>query len=117
MHAKNGGATVMKFEEFEAWLSNRLKTEREFQTLKARSHFYARYDSHNRAITVRLRTGYQGQLREDHIRRVFERYQNGSQSERNMTSFYYDPWWPETPNRILAPAVPAMIKVWIEERA
>ena len=108
----------MNFEELQAWLSERfnLHNELRFQTLGGRSYFHVRYDSQSRIMTIRLSTGYKGQLREDKIRRVFERYQTGSQSERNMTSFYCDPWWPETPSRILAPYVAAVIKAWIEER-
>jgi hypothetical protein len=54
-------------------------------------------------------------LRDDQIQRIFERYETGSRSERNMTSFYYDPWWRKTPSRILAPTILAIIKAWIEE--
>jgi hypothetical protein len=105
----------VNFEEFRTWLPDNLQIEREIQTLKGRSYFYARYDRQNRLMALRLRTGYQGQLRDDQIQRIFERYKTGSRSERNMTSFYYDPWWRKTPSRILAPTILAIIKAWIEE--
>ena len=113
--SKNGKGKAMEFDAFQTWLSDNPIGERMFQTLKGRSHFYARYDSHTQGIALRLSTGYQGQLQYNQIRRVFERYQAGTPSERNMTSFYCDPQWPETPSRILAPYIPAIIKVWIEE--
>jgi hypothetical protein len=105
----------MEFEAFQTWLSNNLIGERDFQTLGGRSHFNACYDSQGQTIVVRRRTGKEGQLPTNQIRRVFERYQAGLPSEINMTSFYTDPWWPETSNRILAPYLAAIIKVWIEE--
>lgn len=105
----------MNFNEFRTWLSENLQNEREFQTLKGRSYFYARYDRKSRLMALKLRTGYEGRLRDDQIQRIFERYETGSQSERNMTSFYFDPWWRETPSRILAPTIPAIIKAWVTE--
>jgi hypothetical protein len=109
------GRIIMRFMEFRAWLSEYLGEERKFQTLKGRSFFYARYDCQQQVLVLRLRTEYRGQLRDNQIQKIFDRYGAGSQSERNMTSFYYDPWWPETPSRILAPTVPAIIKVWIDK--
>jgi len=64
----------MEFEEFQTWLSDILQIEHEYQTLNGKSYLYARFDNQNRVINVRLRTGYQGQLRYVQIRRVFERY-------------------------------------------
>jgi hypothetical protein len=106
----------MGFMEFQSWLSDSLRSERKFQTLKGRSYFYARYDSQNSVLAIKLSTGYQGKLRDDQIAKIFQRYETGSQSERNMTSFFNNPWWPETPNLILAPYVPAIIRAWIEEK-
>jgi len=115
---KNTRDKGMNFEEFQAWLSDKFSPDNGellFETLGGRSYFYVSYDSQSRFMKIRRSTGRQGQLREDKIRRVFERYQNGSQSERNMTSFYTDPWWERTPSRILAPYVAAVIKAWTEE--
>jgi len=107
----------MNFEEFQGWLSNKfnLNNELRFQTLGGRSYFKVRYDSQSQVMNIRRSTGKQGQLGDDKICRVFERYQSGSLSEKNMTSFYTDTYWKGTPDRVLAPYVAAMIKVWIEE--
>lgn len=108
---------VMNFEEFQAWLLNKLNLNKElrFQTLGGQSYFHVCYDSQSRVMNIRRSTGKQGQLRDDKIRRVFERYQSGSQSEKNMTSFYTDTYWKRTPDRVLAPYVAAVIEAWVEE--
>ncbi len=33
-----------------------------------------------------------------------------------MNSYYTDPKWRETPNRIFAPCVPAIIREWLNSR-
>jgi len=103
------------FEEFRKWFVQNLQTEQQFQTLGRRSHFYARYDQAKGFIKLRLRTGTQGQLRENQIQRIFERWEGATFSERYRTSFYTDPWWSGTPSRIFAPTIPAIIKFWIQQ--
>ncbi|WP_041280637.1 hypothetical protein [Desulfosudis oleivorans] len=116
MH-KNNGEVMMNFEEFQAWLINNFNqnTERRFDTLGGRSCFYVRYNSNSKVVSIKRSTGNQGQLNDDQIRKVFERYNTGSQSERDMTSFYTDTYWENTPDRILAPYVAAVIKTWGEK--
>ncbi len=105
----------MTFKNFRQWLSDNLKNQQKFTTLKKRSYFYAYYDEESGLIKLELKTGSKGQLRDNQIEKIFERYKDGTYSEKNMTSYYYDPWWPDTPNRILAPTIPAIIKVWITQ--
>lgn len=103
------------FEEFRQWILQNLQDEQEFQTLGRKSHFYARYDQQNAHINLRLRTGSRSQLRENQIQIIFERWETGTAAERYRTSFYTDPWWPNTPNRIFAPTIPAIIRYWIQQ--
>ena len=105
----------MSFERFKQWLSDELTARTRFDTLGGRSYFHAYYHHDEGLIFLILRTGYRGQLRDDQVEEIYNRYNNGTPSERNMTSFYTDPWWPDTPSRILAPAIPAIIKVWIDQ--
>ena len=107
----------MNFEEFQAWLSDRFNHNNElsFQTLGGRSQVHVRYDPRIGFMTVKRSTGNEGKLREDKIRRVFERYREGFPGERHMTSFYCDPKWPDTPDRVLAPYIAAVIKAWAGE--
>jgi len=106
----------MGFMEFQLWLTGSLREERIFQTLKGLSYFNARYDSQNGILVIIRSTGKQGQLRDNQIAEIFDRYETGSKTDRNMTSFYNHPRWPETPSLILAPYVPAIIRAWIEEK-
>lgn len=105
----------MPFEEFREWFLRNLQAEQQFQTLGGWSHFYARYDQEYALIKLRLSTGSQGQLRENQIQIIFERWETGTAAERYRTSFYTDPWWPNTPSRIFAPTIPAIIRYWIQQ--
>ena len=66
----------------------------------------------NSVNKVRRNTEMKGKLREDKIRRVLERYRDGLSAKRYMTSFYCDPKWPDTPERVLVPYVAGVIKAW-----
>lgn len=103
----------MPFEEFRQWLSQNLLNEKRFHTLGERSFFDARYDQQDALIRFRLKTGNQGQLRTDQIQEIFERWEGSTSLERYKTSFYTDPKWPNTPNRIFAPTIPAIIRFWM----
>ena len=105
----------MNFKEFRNWLLDNLRDESHFETLGGRSHFHAHYDPQN-GLMFRLSSESEGQLTDEQIQSIFERYQNGTPQERSMTSFYTDPWWVDRPNRILAPYVPAIMRVWIQDR-
>ena len=108
----------MTFEQFQSWLLINFNPNNElcFQTLGGRSRFHVRYDGQSRVMKIRRSTGNEGQVRNDEVYRIFQRYWNAPQSEKNMSSFYTDPLWEETPSRILAPYVAAVIKAWIDER-
>lgn len=107
----------MNYQEFQSWLSDRFNPSIEvrFQTLGGQSYFYVRYDSQSRIMRIRRSTGKTGSLRDDQIRKVLERYKTAPPSARLMTSFYTDTYWKNTPDRILAPYVAAVVKAWIEE--
>jgi len=80
-----------------------------------RSWFEMKYHWFSKKVTIRRSTGNEGQLKDRQIRRIFDRYQEGSIYERHMTSFYTDPTWVNTPDRVLAPYVAAVIREWAEE--
>jgi len=107
----------MNSQEFQAWLAERFNPSIEvrFQTLGGQSYFHVHYDSHIRIMSIRRSTGKTGSLRDDQIRKVLERYKTAPPSARHMTSFYTDTYWRETPDRILAPYVAAVVKAWVEE--
>ena len=105
----------MPFEDFRQWLVQNLQAEQQFETLGRPSYFYAQYDQQNALINLRLRTNSQGQLRENQIQIIFERWEAGGGDERYRTSFYTDPWWTDTPSRIFAPTIPAIIRYWIQQ--
>jgi hypothetical protein len=108
---------IVTFEELIQWCLQNLQKERQFQTLGKWSHFYARYEQENEVIILRLSTGSQYRLRKDQVRRIFDRWLNGNSDEKYTTSFYTDPRWPNTPNRKSSPAIPAIIKFWVQQQA
>jgi hypothetical protein len=118
----------MDFEEFIKWLSVNLIEFKSFKTLGDRKCFYAKYDQQNGSITIRnsrfqLRAqknpkfeGYQ--LKHNAIKKIFERFNNASESEKYMPMYYELPpskekykkgeynreYWPKAPDKIATPA-------------
>ncbi len=129
---------MMDFEEFIKWLSVSLIEFKSFKTLGGGKYFNAKYDQQNGSITIRnsrfkLRLqknpefkGYK--LKHDAIKKIFERFNNAPESEKYMPRYYELPplkekyikgeynreYWPEAPDKIATPAIPAIIRYWIK---
>lgn len=104
----------MVFTEFIKWAKDTIPNWKEFQTLGSQSRFFAKYNYQENSIRIRNSRGNEHEINEDDLQRIFERYVNATAQTRNKASHYTDPMWPETPNRVFAPCIPAIIKFWAE---
>lgn len=119
----------MDFDGFIKWLSESLKDFKQFPTLGGRSHFYAQYNQQERFLTIKIgprKRTYK--LKFNDIRKIFERWNNAPTSELYRSSYYQLPplkkeykegkysveYWPEAPDKIATPSIPAIIKYWHE---
>lgn len=103
---------VMTFEQFIKWAENRMTNWKGFQTLGGRSRFLAKYKKQQNSITVRNSRNREYDINTEALRRIFERYINAPAEMRDRAVYYTDPRWPETPNRVSAPYIPAVIRYW-----
>jgi len=108
---ENGGA----FKDFLRWLAN-LPKGTLIPTLGGRSGIGARYDPVKKELEITNSKGNDCIMDVSDIRRIFDRYFSLDEAERNRAVSYTDPEWPETPNRIFAPYVAALIKEWLKGR-
>jgi len=128
----------MDFGEFIKWLSVNLTEFKSFKTLGGNKCFYAKYDQNNESVIIRNSrfplgkqknpefVGYQ--LGRNAISKIFERFHNASESEKYLSRYYQLPlskekymkgeynveYWPEAPDKIATPAIPAIIRHWIK---
>jgi len=104
----------MSFKAFFQWARNDLIESRTFQALGERAQFQAQYKQDSNEMEITNSKGNVGHLRKMHLERIFERYFALPHAQRHKAKYYEDPEWAETPNRVFAPAVPAIIRYWIE---
>ncbi len=100
----------MNFENFIAWLQMNCQEPRTTITLGGQSSFKSTIGNDGRSLTIEFGSrGKSGNLSENELVSIWERYWNLG-GMRHRTSEYNDPIWPETPDLILAPYVPALIR-------
>ena len=104
----------MSFKVFFQWARNNLVEPRTFQSLGKRSQFQVRYNQDSNEMEITNSKGNVWHFRTTHLQRIFERYFALPHAQRHRAVYYTDPEWVETPNRIFAPAVPAIIRYWAE---
>lgn len=100
----------MSFENFLNWLKKNCKEPRSTKTLGGRTFFKAIISNDGRSLTIEFGSkDYSGNVSENELVSIWKRYWHLGDM-KHMTSKYTDTDWSETPNRILAPYVPALIR-------
>ena len=100
----------MRFENFLDWLKKNCKEPRPTKTLGGRSSFEAIFNKNEKLLTIDFGSNdYSGNILENELISIWKKYWDLGYIKHH-TSEYTDPKWPETPNRVLAPYVPALIR-------
>lgn len=102
----------MMFTQFLNWLGTHYTEEKNCDTMGGRSLFTARFIPGANLLLIGRSSGKSSSVDEAVLQRIFDRYQAASEIDRHKTSFYTDPVWKDTPDRINAPYVAALIKKW-----
>lgn len=123
-----GRSNSVVFKSFERWLSENLLEFRTFKTLGLGVEFSAKYDTKDGSITTKNSKQNINTLKHNAIVRIFERWKNAPGLNRYKASYYKLPpnkeeylkggyvkeYWPDPPDKIVTPAIPAIIKYWVE---
>jgi hypothetical protein len=107
--------TLLYFEKFIKWAMGMSIDWVEFPTLGRRSQFLAQYNLQKNSIKIKNSKNKECEIKKTDLWRIFERYFNAPLEKRHRASYYTDPKWPDTPNRIFAPYIPAVIRHWTEK--
>ena len=102
----------MPFTQFLTWLGAYYAEEKNCITMGGRSSFTARLIPGENLLLIGRSSGKNSSVDEAILRRIFDRYQTAAENDRHKTSFYTDPVWQDTPDRINAPYAAALIKEW-----
>ena len=105
----------MNCERFLKWIKRALTSWKIFKTLGGKALFRARYDDSSGLIIMNSRKK-QYIVSDQDMKEIFDRYRNSPGEMKHRAIYYTDPKWPETPNRISSPYLPAVIRFWIEEQ-
>jgi hypothetical protein len=105
----------MTFEDFLKYLKSNLMTPVKFDTLAGRSYFHAIFHAATSSLEIKNKSGSVGILDKNSLNSIYQRYSNAPLNRKNMTSYYAIDNWPNSPNKIFAPYVPAIIKSCLEE--
>ena len=104
----------MSFEEFIEWAEGAVIDWQELPTLGRRSRFHTKYDLQRRSMIVGNSQGQEYALSREALSKIFERYITAPGEQIHRANYYTDPIWPETPHRIAAPYIPALLRYWAE---
>ncbi len=102
----------MLFKQFLSWLETHYAEEKSCKTMGGRSSFVTQFLPGENILLIGRSSGKNGSVDERLLQRIFDRYQAAPMSDKYKTSFYTDPIWEDTPDRIHPPYVAALIKEW-----
>jgi hypothetical protein len=104
----------MSFEEFIKWAEGAIIDWQELPTLGRRSRFQTKYDSQRGSMIVINSRGKEYVLSRGALSKIFERYITAPGEQIHRANYYTDPIWPETPHRIAAAYISALLRYWAE---
>jgi hypothetical protein len=108
----------MTIENFMEWLSINLMELKKFPTLGGRSEFHAKYNKNDVSITMINSMNNSYEFSKEQIAAIFERWEKASPSNKYKTIYYERQMWDSVPSKYRprdAPAIPAIIRYWVEE--
>ncbi|MHB8109196.1 MAG: hypothetical protein ACYDHW_04085 [Syntrophorhabdaceae bacterium] len=108
----NADYNEINFKTFIKWLSENLSNPKDFFTLAQKKPFSARYNTQDGSITIVNSRGNFATLKNMDIRMIFERWRSSPEQSKYITKNYGLGNWEECPHRD-APAIPVIIKYWI----
>jgi hypothetical protein len=119
--------TEYPFERFIEWVRENLSEWKSFKTLgEIRRElegkllrgktFIARYNKNRKTIQRRkpwFKEGEFTELKDDQLRRIYDRFLNANEHDRDMSSYYQIQKWPEAPDKHQTPAMPVLFLYWL----
>ncbi len=104
----------MTFENLLEWLKTNLNEPVRFDTLGKKSQFTATFHESTSSLEIKNSKGNVGLLDKESLRKIFQRHSDAPPNKRDMTGYWTPPKWPDTPNMIFAPYVPAIIRDFLQ---
>jgi hypothetical protein len=102
----------MSFEEFIKWAESAIIVGQELPTLGRRSRFHIKYDLQRGSMIVKNSQGKEYVLDREALSKIYERNISAPGEQIHRANYYTDPIWPETPHRIAAPYIAALLRYW-----